>query len=368
MKLSKKMNLIFPLVLVGCLLFSSPPQAPGFIVLDDFFGKGKHNLLIHKVHKPQWQIGYRYGTTCKPAERRNQEREAMMTKVFRLWLQPLEKVAKRPLVDSFRYQLHADHKLDDFSTLKGSDDDDLRIVFWCKPTRSGAALSEIHPPQVYMEKITDPERIHILIHEIGHAFGLHDTYRVDPARDKSTGGFKHHVGKQPSSIMSGDFLGFELRGGKLGMDDINGIVWLYKAAYEGVAANDCFFSDYVYEAETRGCRPKYPLIFEIKHSNRAKLMLAQDPNLGINARDASGRTALHYAVMYKQWIVVERLLARADLSPYLRDREGKTAADIAKQRGHAEIAEQILAHPRALSVSPKGKKIAVTWGELKHGD
>ena len=89
------------------------------------------------------------------------------------------------------------------------------------------------------------------------------------------------------------------------------------------------------------------------------------PNLDINARDINGRTALHYAVMYKRRPVVKKLLARPDLSPYLRDKGGKTAADLATEAGHDDIVELILAHPRALSVSPKGNTIAVTWGELK---
>ena len=301
-----------------------------------------------------------------------------MTNAFRLWLEPLQEVAKQPLVDSFRYRLDADQEVDNWD-LDGSDADDLRVFFRCIFEASYAVVGAGFPPQVYIGlKGVDLKRsVNETYHEVGHAFGLHDTYIVDPARDKSSGGLAKTKGKQPSSMMSG----YVITGAdKLGTDDINGIIWLYKAAYEGLAANDCFFPDYVYEVETRGCRPKYPLIFEIKHGQLverfiggqwvevrlAAKMLEDDPNLDINARDASGRTALHYAVMYEQRPVVEKLLARADLNPYLSDKEGKTAAELAKETGQDDIAERILAHPRALSVSPKGKQpLTLIWGELK---
>ena len=41
----------------------------------------------------------------------------------------------------------------------------------------------------------------------------------------------------------------------LGRDDKNGIVWLYKATYEGLELRDCFFPDYELEEEPLGCRP-----------------------------------------------------------------------------------------------------------------
>ena len=150
-------------------------------------------------------------------------------------------------------------------------------------------------------------------------------------------------------------------------DDRKGIIWLYKFTYENQPLNDCLFPDYVFEEDPAGCRPKYPLIHEIKYGHylTREWILDEDPTLDINARDINGRTALHYAAMYKQRQVVKKLLARPDLSPYLRDKQGKTAADLATEAGHDDIVELILAHPRALSVSPKGKKIAVTWGELK---
>ena len=50
-------------------------------------------------------------------------------------------------------------------------------------------------------------------------------------------------------------------------DDRKGIIWLYKFTYENQPLNDCLFLDYVYEPNPAGCRPKYPLIHEIKYGH-----------------------------------------------------------------------------------------------------
>ena len=41
--------------------------------------------------------------------------------------------------------------------------------------------------------------------------------------------------------------------------------FLYQHFYAGLPIADCFFPDYVLEEAPRGCIPKYPLIFELKH-------------------------------------------------------------------------------------------------------
>ena len=200
----------------------------------------------------------------------------------------------------------------------------------------------------------------------------------------------------------------------LGRDDKNGIIWLYKVTYEGLSIRDCFFSDYQLEHEPLGCVPKHPLIFELKHSSEgiAFDVLEEDENLDINAQDADGMTALHYAVLYeynrlfkvllghkvilgRQVInlppntdinvnaqakdgrtalhyavsheldeVVKVLLAHEDIVPFLRDNEGRSALQIARENKLDRIIALLLEHPLTLPVHPKGK-LATTWGHLK---
>ena len=59
----KKTHLAFTLVLVGCLLFSFAPAAPGFIAWEhqDF---PNLDTLIKKVHDKHWVIHYSYADNC----------------------------------------------------------------------------------------------------------------------------------------------------------------------------------------------------------------------------------------------------------------------------------------------------------------
>ena len=140
-----------------------------------------------------------------------------------------------------------------------------------------------------------------LVHEMGHIFGLADTYLrgVDwgkPELDK--GGPDATKGTQPGAIMSG-VSKFHKDGGMLGRDDKNGIVWLYKRRYEGLVLKDCFFPDYELEKDPLGCRTRYPLIFALQHGAEvlAIIVLRDDAGLDVNVRDADGMTALHHAVL-----------------------------------------------------------------------
>ena len=219
-----------------------------------------------------------------------------------------------------------------------------------------------------------------IVHELGHTFGLADTYNYKE-HHQSSGGLAKTRGTQPSSLMAAVPLTSPRResplyqGGRPQRHYLALQVLLREAA-----GRRLFFPDYVYEVDPvraelgwGGCRPKHPLIYEVTYgaSVIAARILDEDPTLDINARDINGRTALHYAVTYgHRWQVKEvldKLLKRADIKLHLSDKGGKTAADLAKEAGYDDIAERLLAHPRALSVSPKGKKIAVTWGELKRG-
>jgi hypothetical protein len=330
-------------MLTGCLLLSITPAAQGFIAIAHENWRAKVSM-VDKVHAPHWDITYSYGDDCPPEERDNDKAlTAAVTEALQMWLQPLRDYAKRPIVNDFRYRLDADRH--------GAD---LQIIFHCKIGVSMAGAG--HHPRILLREGTQVKRsfMVILVHEMGHTFGLADTYLREGTK-----------GTQPSSIMAGNSKHRD--GGMLGRDDKNGIVWLYKATYEGLALRDCFFPDYELEEEPLGCRPKYPLIFSLKHGieSIAIFVLEGDEGLDVNVRDADGMTALHHAVLNKYTRVVTALLQRADLR-YYKNNDGQTPLQLATQLGLDEIAALIAAHPKALSVTAKGKRpLTTTWAALK---
>ena len=187
-----------------------------------------------------------------------------------------------------------------------------------------------------------------LVHEVGHTFGLDDTYVDKQLRplEVSTGGLAGSVGRQPASIMvtSECFWGQ----GQIGEDDKNGIIWLYKYLYEGHPENDCFFADYHFvRVPIVGCEPKHPLIFEAKHGCFSTVVniLQSDPTLDINARDSSGFMALHHAVQRLDTEIVKALLAQPALDINARDSSGFTALHHAVQRLDTEMVKALLAKP-----------------------
>ena len=229
-----------------------------------------------------------------------------------------------------------------------------------------------------------------LVHETGHVFGLSDTYITwrNAPTDINKGGLARTRGTQPASVMSAHVPVFPVAAANdpvalddlesLGVDDINGILWLYKHVHEGLPLEDCFFPDYELEEEPLGCRPKYPLIFEIKQVGEHPLLfktkrsdgvwassiIDEDRTIDINAQNAEGLTALHHAVVYGFEELVAKLIAHKDLVPFLRDNEGRSALQIARENKLDRMITLLLAHPLTLPVNPKGK-LATTWGHLK---
>ena len=357
MKLLKTPPLYFTLTLTGCLLLSMTPAAQGFMALEHERGQPV-DTMIDKVHEPHWDIAYKYGDDCLPEERNNDEAlTAAVTEALQMWLQPLRDYTQRPIVNDFRYRLNV-----------GREDADFTIKFSCKIAGSFAATGGGAPFIDLRQGIDiNPNFMASLVHEMGHIFGLADTYLrgVDwgkPELDK--GGADSTKGTQPSSIMSGAS-GFHRGGGLLGRDANNGIVWLYKRRYEGLVLKDCFFPDYELEKDPLGCRPKYPLIFALQHGAevRARIILREDAGLDVNGRDADGMTALHHAVLNNYTRVATALVQRADLK-YYKNNDGQTPQQLATALGRNEIAALIAAHPKALAVDAK-RTLTTTWGALK---
>lgn len=365
----EKMRYIFGVLLVVSLLFSVTPVVHGFMtgaLRESSDPLDVYKVLITKVHKPQWKIGYRYGADCKPSERQNsKELEAAITASLRAWLKPLKELQpERPIVDRFVYELQPDFDPNQFNQFDHNQPEDverireilreefgeidLRVTFECTSGTSYAEIGLLYPPAVFMKLGTTeftPRMRAVLTHELGHAFFLADTY-AHSGYKRSRGGLPSTAGKQPASVMSlGSHAGTLLA---ISEDDKRGIVWLYKHYYENLAKDDCFFADYVFVEDPRGCRPKYPLIFEIKHSlpDHALTIIKEDPTIDVNAQDVGGMAALHYAVMHEKEEVVKTLLAHKDINPLLMNKQGQTPLDIALSANHMAIIKMFHERPR----------------------
>ena len=385
-----KNTLFFIGVLVGCLSFSvtpvvHTPVAHGFKAMPAGTPV-KLNLLMPLIFKPEWKIGYSYGVDCKPEDRQNDaELREAISKTLRAWLEPVKELQPaRPIVDKFIYELQADFdpiQPDDMvgrdieADLQGWRRVDLRVTFQCTHEGSSfAGIGDKFPPGVFMRegiKIT-PAMLFTLLHEIGHAFGLVDTYTNEFR--PSSGGLRQTRGIQPASIMA---MGLGYRDRKenhlpliIGEDDKRGLIWLYKFFHENQAAKDCFFADYEFIEEEIICRPKHPLIFEVKHnpSKHTIQILKDDPNLNVNAQDVSGMTALHYAVMHEKVEVVEALLAHENINLALKNKQGHTPLDIAHET--AITTRLVAMFPKnepskpSLDVAPAAT-LTTTWGAIK---
>ena len=341
----KKVRYIFSLLLVVCLLFSATPVGDGFIALSFGLHLDGLKILITEVHAPEWKIAYRYGVDCKPEDRQNDEAlTEAISAALRTWLEPLKELnPERPIVDKFVYELWPDYNPNRAENLEKVLATHLRVTFACTLARSGAQINRGYPPAMIIRKGTEitPWMLSALTHELGHAFGLADTYDKGYGIMQSRGGLDQTAGNQPASMMA---MTSGFRGETpitIGEDDRRGIVWLYKYFYEDLASDDCFFPDYVFEEEPRGCIAKHPLIFEAKHSppRHALQLLKDDPTIDVNAQDVGGMTALHYAVMYEKEEVVKALLAHKDIKPFLKSKEGQTPLDIALATNNTAIIE-----------------------------
>ena len=342
-------RLYLTLTLVVYLCLVTLPATQGFMAFDHKNPRTRRNLnnLIRRVHKAEWVIGYRYMDNCPPAARNNgQAIEEAITTSLRAWLQPVRELnTGKPVVDDFRYVHKLEIAVADFKLY------DLRIYFFCDFGKSAALVGadETRPPSIHMHRGTfvDDQFAGVLLHEIGHTFGLMDAYTRPPAVSK--GGLAKTIGHQPASVMSN--INYPPpRPTRVSQDDANGIVWLYKFYHENLALEDCIFPDYELEKSPDGCRPKYPLIFEIQHGGEeigerlALRVIREDENTDINAKDGNGMTALQYAVIKGYPELVAKLLAFENIEVNSQDGNGLTALHHAVLQRSESTVKALLAH------------------------
>ena len=179
-----------------CFLFGYTYTAHGFLHLGHQLNVDVKNLklLMNSVHNDHWNIAYRYSDECTPEERPDpKECEELITFALNTWLQPLRDInTKEPIVNRFQYQLHEDMYGDDRRRPELADLD-LRVTFYCRNKGRSVALIAFRAPDIYFDNgihLDDQLLISAMIHEIGHAFGLGDTYlgRAETEPSQSTGG------------------------------------------------------------------------------------------------------------------------------------------------------------------------------------
>ncbi|MCG9130741.1 ankyrin repeat domain-containing protein [Candidatus Poribacteria bacterium] len=331
------------------------------------------NILMHRVHDAHWKINYGFSEECNHEYHANPsselvELEKAMELALQTWLQPLREIeTKRPIVDSFSFKRT---QLETWEELTTEGVDLVDIQFDCSPVGSFsyASLKKDRRAAVVIRLgrvriIQHTTLMWELVHEMGHAFGLADTY------DRVRGGT---LGMQPVSLMacSLDYLDGVRAPTRLNRDtiaafsrkcltedDTKGILWLYRVFYENQSITDCSFSDYTFEEDTGGFRPKAPLFFGIKHGAQSYLsqIIEDNPNMDINVRDESDRTILDYAVINEYPDVLRKLLSRPDLKVNAQNSAGQTALHLAASNDYLVGVETLLKHPD-LNVNTKDKQ------------
>ena len=303
----------------GILLYNANKQADGFITVahdepERFVND--ENILIKRVHEEHWDIFYRFDADCPDSRKTEENYRVLREKLeegIRIWLAPLREITDRPIVDKFVFyksketdlyraenDLHVEHEIAaTFLCREGlsSADRSVRSVFMMEEesSRNSLAFGNLS----YSDAT--------LLHELGHAFDLADTYVGNLSfSPPSSGTYLRTIGNQPKSVMSG---GYCSRQGGLCLDDKRAIQWLYRYHWEGLDPTDCppefvygeltHTSDRYTDRTVGGCVYKQPLLIELrqKHTDRAKRLLANDTNLKINAQDKHGYAALHYIAL-----------------------------------------------------------------------
>ena len=247
----------------GILLYNANKQADGFITVahDDpeRFVNGE-NILIKRVHEEHWDIFYSFAKACPDSRKTEENYRVLREKLeegIRAWLAPLREITDRPIVDKFVF-----YKSDEINPRLPANGQqveyEITANFVCFTGRSLGGREE--RMLTIMERGNGekspvfgylPYSRPVLLHELGHAFDLADTYVGNNSfSPPSTGGASDTIGSQPYSVMSvGGCWGKNESG--LCLDDKRAIQWLYRYHWEGLDPTECP-PEFVYEELTWG--------------------------------------------------------------------------------------------------------------------
>ena len=358
----------------GILLYNANKQAEGFITVahdePERFVNGE-NILIKRVHEEHWDIFYRFDADCPDSRKTEENYRVLREKLeegIRIWLAPLREITDRPIVDKFVF-----YKSTETSLSRAENDPhvehEIAATFRCK---AGRSLADRRGRRFSMSEKANgrnsaafgnlPYSDITLLHELGHAFDLADTYIGNPSfSPPSSGTYLRTIGNQPKSVMSGAYCD---RQGGLCLDDKRAIQWLYRYHWEGLDPTDCP-PEFVYEELTHtsdfyinrtvgGCVYKQPLIIELRQRelDRARRLLANDTNLKINAQDEHGYAALHYiAPLHLDFdnsrirSILRKILEYPDIDVNITDNYGNTPLHWAAWFGNFRMLADLLFIP-----------------------
>lgn len=290
-------------LIVGCGAYEEKSEV-GFIT-HKHVGRDSLGFLITKVHRPNLTVGYYFGDNCglRPKEK---DLRSDIVHSLRTWLSSIKdtSIANREIVDEFVVK-NIQQRKDKTKNL------DLIIKYTCGSLIPSKFFFG-NPPTIVLRDGTE------LLHEMGHAFGLMDTYALANlgVKGDSYDYFPETIGNQPPSVMSGERFYKDpdqvyRQNIDISADDRNGMAWLYMSYYsrnkiDGI--NDCYFPTYelelLHKDGDKGCAPRNPLIFMFKngyttHQLRNRMIYDRTITPLVNKQEKTGDRLypLHYAAM-----------------------------------------------------------------------
>ena len=137
------------------------------------------------------RIGYNFTTNCPAAFKgKDKELQKAITKALQLWLQPLRELyPDKVFTDDFLFVRQAD-SAQCYDAREALQQVDTRITFACQAGVSGAGVSGVVSPDLCIRRkstVIDAGFRYVLAHELGHAFGLVDTYVIMPLQPRTVG-------------------------------------------------------------------------------------------------------------------------------------------------------------------------------------
>ncbi len=350
-------------------LNGSNQEAHGFITIAHYnprrFSRDA-GILIKRVHDKSWDIHYHFDTDC-PDSRKNEKNLAVLrdvlSKSIREWLKPLAEVTDKPVVDEFIFHLVEPQRRNRGRRTRWA----IHATFYCK---GGSSTANPNTRKIFIREVPGtsqtiaahlPYSTLAIMHEIGHAFALADTYLNNTTFDvPSSGNVSSTIGSQPLSVMSASsFTGDSdlPHNFVLSKDDTRGIQWLYRYHHENLSPTNCP-PEFVYEKLTDrypysvgGCVPRQPLLFEARQGTLRNLqrILADNPNLEINERDEHGNTSLYYVAPFgaQEYIeqvhrTVKAFLAYPEIDINLQNRRGQTPLHLAAMCNNLKMVTLLL--------------------------